>query len=984
LANNTILTTNTSAYGVYIYSSALNNITGGSIIAQKSYDYYLDLDSASNTNNFTGTNFTAKRQIYFQDTSTWFNYNNNTGNVWLKNKLSAAGSLNRTLATWSNNTLKWNETPSAALTATYNLTGLLPSKTYAIYNTTGSIRTRAYLQDTDASGVLPSFTIALNGNTQIQVQALNLTSCGDLDLPETYNLVGNVSADATCFTIKADNVTLDGAGYWINYSQSVSGYAINDSLGYDNLTIMNLNIVHSDDAITDAHAVYLRGVTNATIKNNSIVTRGDNSRGIYLTASSNSNSIANNSLRVLMGYYDYGIVLNSSSSNILSNNNITTDSFAGASAGIYVNLSSNSNTLINNTITTLGLGEDGIYVDSSNLNNITNNTIYSSGTAYGITLLLSNTNQIKGNILISGGTDDIYVRSSNNNSISEGTALSYYLRNASTTNNFTNTNFTVPGYISFYDTTSWFNYNNETNGNIWLKAKTSSASSTYTRTLTTWSNSTMKWNETPSVALTATYNLTGLLANTTYAIYNTTGSIRTRAYLQDTDASGVLPSFTIALNGNTQIQVQALNLTSCGDLDLPEAYNLVGNVSADSTCFTIKENNVTLDGAGYTINYSQIGNGYGINNTGGWDNITIKNLNIVQDNATADGTTNHGIYTSGMINSNITNNTISIKDGSGYGVYLYSSSNSNTLSNNTISTSGSYGYGVWLRLSSSSNTLANNTISTSGSWGYGVWLSSSGTNTLANNTISTSGSDGYGVVLSSSGTNTLANNTILTTNTSAYGVYIYSSALNNITGGSIIAKASYDYYLDLDSASNINNFTGTNFTAKRQIYFNDATSWFNYRNDSSQNIWLKTNVSAAGSLNRTLVNWNTIVMRWNDTNGTAGLTARYNITGMLPGTTYYVYNTSAGTQENPYTLTADANGNLQSFTIALNGSTEISVGTPTMVSTAASNSNWVWQLPYTGDKIRLGNEVNWTWTTFNNSGAGWTIPRGSATNWTWA
>ncbi|MFH1472553.1 MAG: hypothetical protein ABIF85_06675, partial [Nanoarchaeota archaeon] len=68
----------------------------------------------------------------------------------------------------------------------------------------------------------------------------------------------------------------------------------------------------------------------------------------------------------------------------------------------------------------------------------------------------------------------------------------------------------------------------------------------------------------------------------------------------------------------------------------------------------------------------------------------------------------------------------------------------------------------------------------------------------------------------------------------------------------------------------------------------------------------------------------------------------------------------------------------------LNGSTEISVGTPTMVSTMASNSNWVWQLPYTGDKIRLGNEVNWTWTTFNNSGAGWIIPRGNAANWTWA
>jgi len=106
----------------------------------------------------------------------------------------------------------------------------------------------------------------------------------------------------------------------------------------------------------------------------------------------------------------------------------------------------------------------------------------------------------------------------------------------------------------------------------------------------------MKWNETPSVALTATYNITGLLSSKTYAIYNTSGSTRTRAYLQDTDADGVLPSFTIALSGNTQIQVQALNLSACGDLELPENYNLVANVSSAGTCFTINENNVTLDG----------------------------------------------------------------------------------------------------------------------------------------------------------------------------------------------------------------------------------------------------------------------------------------------------------------------------------------------------------------------------------------------------
>jgi len=146
----------------------------------------------------------------------------------------------------------------------------------------------------------------------------------------------------------------------------------------------------------------------------------------------------------------------------------------------------------------------------------------------------------------------LYITSSNN---FVGGTISYYsLWSVGTTNNFTNTGFTVQRQFRFIDSTPWFNYNNETDGSIWLKTTVSSAS-IITRTLTTWSQAEMAWNDTNSTAgITATYNLTGLFANTNYSIYNTTSSGTTTQYLT-TDSNGILPSFTIFLNGNTEIKV---------------------------------------------------------------------------------------------------------------------------------------------------------------------------------------------------------------------------------------------------------------------------------------------------------------------------------------------------------------------------------------------------------------------------------------------
>ncbi|MFH1431619.1 MAG: LamG-like jellyroll fold domain-containing protein [archaeon] len=523
------------------------------------------------------------------------------------------------------------------------------------------------------------------------------------------------------------------------------------------------------------------------------------------------------------------------------------------------------------------------------------------------------------------------------------------------------------------------------------------------------------WNRALSEEeINASYN-TGI-----YRLYHnftnlTEGTYTYTAYAQDL-AGNVNQTETRTIT----IDLPPYSVNICQDLTIENGvYILTGNVSSAGTCFTIKADNITLDGGGYWITYSQseYTTGYAINNSDGYDNITIKNSNIVQDSTSLN---DYAIYFSGLTNgtiqnntittsginaygvrlvsssdssianntittsgingagvflalsssSSIANNTISISGDSGYGVrlassssssianntiitlgingvgvYLDSSSNSN-IANNTITTLNTSGYGVELYDYSNYNAIANNIITTSGSGGDGVFLYTSSNSNITNNTITTSGSGGDGVWFYGSNTNTLLNNIISTSNTTAYGVYILSSSSNNITGGSVIAKNSYDYYWE--DAGTTSNVTNTNFTALRQIYFADATSWFNYRNDSSNNIWLKTNVSAAGSINRTLINWNNALMLWNDTNSTADVDTRYNITGLLADTIYHVYNTSGGIQTKSYALTTDANGILPSFTIELRGKTKIKVQEGKHIITILSplnktyNTNTVW------------------------------------------
>lgn len=317
------------------------------------------------------------------------------------------------------------------------------------------------------------------------------------------------------------------------------------------------------------------------------------------------------------------------------------------------------------------------------------------------------------------------------------------------------------------------------------------------------------------------------------------------------------------IGGGIPSALGAQNIDTCTTISTPGIYMLTRNISNSkaSNCIYITTDNVVFNGAGYII-----------------DGVGMASTN--------------GIYVHKRLKAlkNVTVKNVSLKDWN-TGIY-YKNADNGKLENNNVSSSI-----------------------------QGIYLESSSSNTITSNIVN---SDGPGItLLSSSDSNLLINNTVLTSGKNGYGIYIKSSGSNNMKGGSIIAKNSYDYYLN--NAGNTNYFTSTNFTSLRKIAFYDKKSYFNYNNETGGNTWIKTSISAAGYLNRTLLNWSTLFLKFNDTNGSGNITANYTLSGLLANSTYKIYNTSQGVETNSYTIRSYPDGNLKSFTIALKGETEIKV-----------------------------------------------------------
>ncbi|MEM7817659.1 MAG: right-handed parallel beta-helix repeat-containing protein, partial [Candidatus Aenigmatarchaeota archaeon] len=166
----------------------------------------------------------------------------------------------------------------------------------------------------------------------------------------------------------------------------------------------------------------------------------------------------------------------------------------------------------------------------------------------------------------------------------------------------------------------------------------------------------------------------------------------------------------------------------CANLSVAGAsYDLASDIiNASGTCMNISAHNVTLDCNGHMID--GIGSGYGINNTGGYDNVTIKNC-VITDfyygayfendarfgkvlNSALESNT-YGIYASNAVNATIAGNRVA--NNSQYGAILSSVSNS-IVSNNTFGSNG-----VGLVLSGCSNITVNGSAASGNLYGFYIY-----------------------------------------------------------------------------------------------------------------------------------------------------------------------------------------------------------------------------------------------------------------------
>ena len=258
--------------------------------------------------------------------------------------------------------------------------------------------------------------------------------------------------------------------------------------------------------------------------------------------------------------------------------------------------------------------------------------------------------------------------------------------------------------------------------------------------------------------------------------------------------------FFVFLAGKAQAaNCGGATVCNCGDT-VTASTTLTGNLTCTGHGLVVGANSITVDGGNYTLTGDFDIDDYGINNAGGYDSITVKNINITNFN--------EGIYFNYTTGSTIQNVT----------------ANSNTL------------YGIYI-LQSSSNTLTGNTVNSNSLWG--IYLNGSSSNTLTNNSMSGNVGGNLYIYNLSSGDGGL-NNTIDTTNKvegkSVYYFYNNDGTAQNplVYDGDVLGDdigmfwcIHCDYVQIKNAALSINNHTG--------IYFFDTT------NSTIQNVTANSN-----------------------------------------------------------------------------------------------------------------------------------------------
>jgi parallel beta-helix repeat protein len=650
--------------------------------------------------------------------------------------------------------------------------------------------------------------------------ATTLFQCGDT-ITESCTMVGNLQCSGTAFTIGANSITVNGADLSLTGNQS--GYAFDNTGGYDSVVFQNLNLQNFSNGI---------GLTNAdTVKilNSTINTTDD---AIIVTSSDDLN-ITGNTIQTHTNTLAYAI-------NVVSGDDLIVDQ---------------------NTILTSTAGSYGLYLDGSDVPRpkITSNNItvsYSSARAIQSNsvadMIVSDNTIIAGKHGIYHSGDNVNITNNKVNTTGDTFAHAVYILSGSSPHVERNTVYTLMGSSMGI----FFSGSDVTDGKILSNTLSGNAGSSYLISLSGASDN-LVWNNTLTAVATPGIALLSDASNNiiSYNDITSSGFMADSILLSETNDTLIEWNTISSSSSSASMIVLASSdvrtIIRSNELSMSSSGN--GVYSTTSINATVWNNNITAGTGIRAISNTQNMNitqndfdtsGYGISLESAIDSIidrntilsdyfalsmsssSVQRANINSNTITTTGSGDYGVSMSAAVNITLWNNTFTTADD---GILIDGSASGVNISQNRIATSATANaHGINLA-SATSPTISENNISTVTSGSYALYVDGSDVTSpfIERNNLSTSASGTYALVLngpssatvtdnnisaiapavlvsgSASSTTIQQNNITTSTNAAAHGILVTSASGTTIQQNDITTSTSGSYALNITGGTSL-------------------------------------------------------------------------------------------------------------------------------------------------------------------------------------
>ena len=790
---------------------------------------------------------------------------------------------------------------------------------HAIYfnNSFGGNITNNSIYTNGTSGLAVNYGIYLDGKTNLtKINNNTITTGIDNGSISNFNygiyILGPSFQDNITNNIISTHGNLNNYGVYLSNSVNNSliynnqitttgtnaqnyGIVISTNSGYNNLSANTINTNGTDYN----YGIALDENTNYNVLDNNTIKAGGRTSsniGIFTNGPLTNNNITNNIIFTNGTLTNYGIeLIDNTNNSLLYNNQITTTGTSRSNYGIFLLTKGGYNNISNNIINTNGTADNygilfhtnDVAFASDDYNLLFNNSIITNGTGannFGIYFhRIENSNNVTNNVILTNGASGnhgVVLNQSSNN-----TFIAY--------NNITAGGTGSPNYGIYFNrsvNTTLFNNNLSSRSNDYVIFDSSSGT-TLNSLIYNNSFGQINWTST-----NLTTNITLQIGNTIFVQSNLIGltdnpqalnldgpaqiEIRNRYYnstpmlLKDgvgCDTTNACNVSYDAVNGILYANISSFsNYSSLGGGDnLTSSVTFSRNITTNATGLYIGANDVVLDCNGYTINYSAYARGYGIDNQRGYDNVTIKNCNLLEGNMTINKNAYYfGIVFNNAQNGTIFNNSFTTRGSFSYSIYLNLSSNGTNVSYNTITalgntaeTYGSTSYGVYM-VNSARTNISYNQINTSGNNAHGIYGTPASTTRVFSNNINASGNNARGIFFSSSNNLDLFSNAVNSSGSTVFDISCSGGNDDNATLYNNTINGDIGLHLGCDGSNVSSNYIGPDgdyrihFGGDQNIFYNNTIIGYDYNavdfqtdcdyNNFSYN-YLYTSVDPAGN-----------------------------------------------------------------------------------------------------------------------------------------